>query len=156
MADIVIKVGNPNYTLTIRRPRYGISISRGTQGPPGVPGPPAGAAVTWPAGENLSAGRVVMLNAGQAFYFQPGNVTHQARPYGITTTAATTGNDATIQILGEIENAAFTFAADSVLYVFTNGIIVDSEPNIDIIQLAGISSGNNKMRIDFSISIKKA
>lgn len=35
MADIVIKVGNPNYTLTVRRPRYAIGISRGTQGAPG-------------------------------------------------------------------------------------------------------------------------
>jgi hypothetical protein len=128
----------------------------GVPGPQGPPGPAGGSAVTWPAGENLSPGRVVIIEGGSAYHFQPGNVAHQGRAYGVTTTAATAGNNATIQILGEVENAAFTFAADKLLYVFTNGIIVDSEPNIDIIQLAGISSGGNKMRIDFSISIKKS
>lgn len=134
---------------------FSIEFTGAIPGPPGPPGPAGGSSVTWTAGENLSAGRVVIIEGGEAFYFQPGNVAHQGRAYGITTTAATIGNSATIQILGEITNAAFTFAADSILYVFTNGIIVDSEPNIDIIQLAGISSGGNKMRIDFSISILK-
>lgn len=156
MADIVIKVGKPNYTLTIRKPRYTISLSRGTQGPPGPVGPAGGTAVTFPAGENLSAARVVMISGGSAYHFQPGNTAHQGRAYGITTAAAATGADATIQISGQMEHAAFTFAADQILYVFNNGVIVDTDPELAIMQIAGISSGANKMRIDFSISIKKA
>jgi hypothetical protein len=55
-----------------------------------------------------------------------------------------------------MEHAAFTFAADQILYVFNNGVIVDTDPELAVMQVAGVSSGANKMRIDFSISIKKA
>ena len=63
----------------------------GVPGPQGPPGPAGGSAVTWPAGENLSAGRVVIIEGGSAYHFQPGNVAHQGRAYGVTTTAATAG-----------------------------------------------------------------
>ncbi len=128
----------------------------GKQGPQGPAGPAGGSAVTFPAGEAISAARLVIVEGGEVFHFQPGNVAHQGRAYGISTAAAILGATATIQIGGEITNAAFTFAADSILYCFNNGIIVDTDPNLAIVQLAGISSGANKMRIDFSISIKKA
>lgn len=126
----------------------------GKQGPQGPAGPAGGSAVTFPAGEAISAARLVIVEGGEVFHFQPGNVAHQGRAYGISTASAILGATATIQIGGEITNAAFTFAADSILYCFNNGIIVDTDPNLAIVQLAGISSGANKMRIDFSISIK--
>ncbi len=128
----------------------------GRTGAQGPPGPAGGSAVTYPAGEAISAGRMVIIQGGEAFYFQPSNVAHQSLAYGISTTSAIIGADVTIQISGEIENASFTFAADSILYCYNNGIIVDTDPNLALIQLAGISSGANKMRIDFSISIKTA
>lgn len=128
----------------------------GVPGPQGIPGPAGGSAVQFTAGENLSAARVVIIEGGEAFHFQPSDVDHQGRAYGITTAAATTGATATIQIIGEIEHASFTFAADSVLYVYNNGVIVDTDPDLAVMQIAGVSSGANKMRIDFSISIKKA
>ena len=128
----------------------------GRTGAQGPPGPAGGSAVTYPAGEAISAGRMVIIQGGEAVYFQPSNVNHQCLAYGISTTSAIIGADVTIQISGEIENAAFTFAADSILYCYNNGIIVDTDPNLALIQLAGISSGANKMRIDFSISIKTA
>ena len=128
----------------------------GVPGPQGDPGPPGGASVTYVAGEALSAARVVIIDGGEAFHFQPSNVLHQGRAYGITTAAANIGANATIQIIGEIENAAFTFSADSVLYVYNNGIIVDTDPELLLMQVAGVSTTANKMRIDFSISILKS
>lgn len=126
---------------------------QGPQGPQGIPGPAGGTAVTYPAGENLAAGRVVIIEGGEAFLFQPGDTTHQGRAYGITTAAANMGEDVTIQIGGEITNAAFTFGADSELWVFNNGIIVDTAPVVSVIQSAGVSAGNLTMRINFNISI---
>lgn len=126
---------------------------QGPQGPQGIPGPAGGTAVTYTAGETLAAGRVVVIDGGEAFYFQPGDTTHQGRAYGITTAAATAGADATIQIGGEITNAAFTFGADAPLWVFNNGIIVDTPPVVSILQSAGVSAGNNTMRINFNVSI---
>ncbi len=128
----------------------------GKQGPAGPQGPSGGSAVTFPAGEVIAPARVVIIEGGEAFHFQPGNVAHQGRAYGISTASAAIGADTAIQIGGEIEHASFSFSADRMLYVFNNGIIVDTVPSLALIQLAGISSENNKMRIDFSISIKKA
>lgn len=122
-------------------------------GPQGPPGPAGGSSVVYPAGETLGAGRVVIINGGEAFYFQPTNILHHGRAYGITTAAATIGASATIQILGEISHAAFTFSADKNLFVYTNGIIVDTNPNLSITQIAGVSSGGTTMKIDLSISI---
>lgn len=153
MSAISINIERPAYTLTVNRPAYSIDLSRGTQGPQGPPGPPGGASVVYPAGETLGAGRAVVVDGGEAFYFQPTNLLHHGRAYGITTAAATIGAAATIQILGEISHPAFTFSADKNLFVYTNGIIVDTNPNLGITQIAGVSSGGTIMRIDFSISI---
>lgn len=149
-----IYIQSPNYSLVLRQPRYSLVLSRGTQGIQGPPGPAGGTAVTYDAGETLAAGRVVIIEGGEAFYFQPSDPTHQGRAYGITTGPANIGASATIQIGGEIENNAFTFAADSPLWVYNNGIIVDTPPVVSIIQSAGVSAAGNKMRINFSISIK--
>lgn len=127
---------------------------QGPQGPQGIPGPAGGTAVTYPAGEDLEAGRVVIIDADEAFYFQPSLSAHYGRAFGITTAAATTGNSATIQIAGEIENAAFTFSADIQLFVDTDGVIIDAPPAALIHQKAGIGVGTDKMKIDFSYALQ--
>lgn len=130
-----------------------INVTLTSTGPRGATGAPGGSAVTYTAGEALAAGRVVIIDGGEAWLFQPSDPTHQGRAYGITISSANLGASASIQIGGEIENAAFTFAADAPLYVYNNGIIVDTAPNTTIIQGAGVASGTGKMRIDFSKSI---
>lgn len=145
-----------DYTVDIATTNITVELAVGAQGPQGPAGAAGGSTVTYPAGENLSAGRAVIIDGGEAFYFQPNTAAHQGRAYGITTAAATTGNNATIQIIGEIENAAFTFSADTPLFVFTNGIIVDSEPATTILQSAGVGADTGKMRIDLSLSILKS
>lgn len=128
----------------------------GRTGAQGPPGPAGGSAVTYPAGETIPPARLLIIEGGDAFLFQPSNVDHQGRAYGISTVSAATGADVTMQIGGEMEHASFTFGADKILYCFNNGIIVDTDPDLALTQLAGVSAGANKMRIDFSISIKKS
>ena len=197
MADIVIKVGNPNYTLSIRRPKYTISVGhsavsiavnkpnyafvvkkpqvsisvtqkaysigvskkeytislgRGTQGPIG---PAGGSIVIYPAGENLSAGRVVIIDGGEAFYFQPSDLSHSGRAFGITATSATTGNNVSIYAIGEATDAAFLSFADVPLYVGDDGELQTNWPGSGIIQKAGFGTGTNKVRIDFSVQIQQ-
>ena len=143
-----------NIAVSIQQPNIAVSLATGATGPAGPAGAPGGSSVTWTAGENLSAARVVVIDsAGEAYHFQPNTTTHQDRAYGITTAAATIGNSATIQISGEMTHASFTFTAGAALYVFTNGILVDSVPATTIIQGAGASSGATTLRIDFSKSI---
>lgn len=144
MSDITVEIASTNIT---------VELAVGAQGPPGEAGPAGGTAVTYTAGEDLAAGRVVVIDGGEAFLFQPSDTTHQGRAYGITTAAASTGASATIQIGGQITNAAFTFGADAPLWVYNNGIIVDTPPAVSILQSAGTSAGSLTMRIDFNISI---
>lgn len=146
MSDITVNIDSTNIT---------VELAVGAQGEPGPSGPPGGSSVTYTAGEALAAARVVIIEGGEAFLFQPSNAAHQGRAYGITIAAATIGADAEIQIAGEIENAAFTFAADSILFVYNNGIIVDTPPVSTIVQQAGVSSGSDKMLINFATSILK-
>lgn len=143
-------------TVSIENDTVELTLPAGTIGPAGPTGPPGGSAVTYTAGETLAAGRVVIIDADEAFYFQPSDTTHQGRAYGITVSSASLGASASIQIGGEITNAAFTFGADAPLWVYNNGIIVDTAPAVTILQSAGASAGNNTMRIDFSFSLQIA
>lgn len=130
-----------------------INVTMTSTGPRGATGAPGGSSVTYPAGEALAAGRVVIIEGGEAFYFQPSDATHQGRAYGVTLAAAALGANVEIQIGGEVEHAAFTFGADAALYVYDNGIIVDTAPNTTIIQGAGVAAAAGKMKIDFSKSV---
>lgn len=111
---------------------------------------------TYPAGQNLSAGRVVIVDNGEARYFQPATNGHSNRAYGITKTSATTGNDVTIQTEGIISDASFSAFSDEALYVGTDGALQTTWPASGIIQKAGVAVGGNKVKIDFSIQILQA
>ena len=108
-----------------------------------------GSLETWPAGENVSTGRVVIIDAGAAIYFQPSDLAHSGRAYGITKTSATTGNDVSIQLIGEVSDPAFSFAADVGLYVAANGQITATKPSSGLIQFVGSSTDINKFRVEF-------
>lgn len=119
--------------------------------------PPGGAAnfEVYPAGENLSSGRVVVIDGGEAFYFQPGDISHGGRAWGITKTSATAGSDVTVQRDGVITDASFSGFADEPLYVGTDGELQTSWPGTGLIQKAGVAAGANKVKIDFSIQIQQ-
>jgi hypothetical protein len=138
--------------VTITQPVIEINFPASGTGPTGPAGPAGGSFVTYPAGENLSSGRGVIIDGGEAFYYQPSDDTHVGRLFGITITSATAGNDVDVQISGEITDAAFSFAADSVLWVGADGEIFDTVQSGNT-QKAGMSVGADKMRIDFSIQI---
>ena len=109
---------------------------------------------TYPAGENLSAGRVVIIDGGEAFYFQPADSTHAGRAFGVTKTSATTGNTVTVQVQGTIQDAAFVFTADTPLWVWADGEVKNTQPATPtVLQRAGVAVEDKKMMIDFSICI---
>ncbi len=132
-----------------------IVVNDGPVGPAGPPGPPGGEVVTVEAGQNLSAARGVVINDDKAYYFQPTDPTHAGRFYGITASSASVGNDVDIQIGGEMVDVAFAFSPDSVLWVVEDGEITQTQPTgVILLQKAGISTGINKMKLDYSIQIK--
>lgn len=155
MPTTKIYVQQPNYSLTLRQPRYTLTLAQGTQGPPGPAGPAGGSTVVYPAGETLSAGRVVVIDGGEAFYFQPSNLAHSGRAFGITITSATAGNNVTIQAIGEAIDASFATFSDVPLYVIDDGELSTTWPATGLLQKAGFGTGTNKVKIDFSIQIQQ-
>ncbi len=109
-----------------------------------------------PAGQNLSSGRAVMIDGGEAYYFQPSNTAHAGRMAGITRTSANEGNNVEIRAFGVIEDASLSFLPDKTLWVGTDGAITDTQSGYWLVlQKSGISMENDKMLIDFSVSILK-
>jgi len=111
---------------------------------------------SYTAGQNLSSGRVVVVDGLEAWYFQNTDSTHHGRAFGITVTSATSGNSVTIQVAGLVSDAAFGFTADKPVWVGADGEIFDSQPvSGDVIQKAGVAYEDKKLLIDFSVSILK-
>lgn len=156
MADINVTLTNTaNVEATLSNTPV-INVSMLGSGPPGPPGPAGGSTVTYAAGQNMSSGRVVIVDGEEAFYFQNTDLTHHSRAFGITTTSATAGNNVTIQVSGLVSDAAFGFAADTPLWVGADGEIFNTQPVTGvIIQKAGVAYEDKKLLIDFSISVIK-
>lgn len=125
----------------------------GPEGPIGPPGPPGGSVVVYEAGQNLSAGRVVIIESGLAVYFQPADPTHAGRAIGITTTSATTGNDVSVQQLGSVTDASFSTYSNKMVWVGDDGELQEIPPSTGLLQKAGFGIGSNKVEIDFSQQI---
>lgn len=133
-----------------------ITVEMLGSGPPGPAGPAGGSTIIYAAGQNLSTGRVVIIDDLEAWYFQNTNSAHVGRAIGITTTSATTGNNVTIQVSGVVQDAAFGFTADKTVWVGADGEIFDTQPITGvIIQKAGVAAEDKKLLIDFSVSVLK-
>lgn len=127
-----------------------INVTMLGSGPPGPAGPAGGSTVTYQAGENLSSGRVVVIDGGQAIYFQPSDPTHAGRAFGVTTSSALSGNNVTIQIAGEITDGGISATADAAAWVTTNGQISGTAPASGLLQQAGMGITATKIKIQFS------
>jgi hypothetical protein len=98
----------------------------------------------------------VIIDNLQAWYFQNTDASHVGRAYGVTKTSATIGNDVAIQVQGIIQDAAFNFTADRIVWVGSDGEIFDVQPVTGIIiQKAGVAAEDKKMLIDFSTTVLK-
>lgn len=156
MADINVTLTQTTTVSATLAQTPVINVTMLGSGPPGPPGPAGGSTVTYPAGENLSSGRVVIIDGGEAYYFQPADATHAGRAFGITTSSATSGNNVTIQITGIVQDAAFTFSPDNRLWINADGEILQTQPGSGVlVQKAGVAVENDKMAIDFAIQILK-
>lgn len=153
---VTVLVGYNSVDVTLSDDTITVVIPTGTQGEVGPAGPEGGSAVTYPAGENLSTGRVVILEGGEAFYFQPADPAHASRAYGVTLSSALIGANVSVQLSGVVQDAAFGFTEDRILWVGNDGEIQDTQPTGNrLIQTAGIAAENKKMKIDFSTRILK-
>ena len=108
---------------------------------------------TYPAGENLNAGRLVIIASGSAYHFQPGTPTHAGRAFGITRSSALTGADVTIQPFGVVTDSAFSALTETTVWAIANGQVSNTPPASGIVQKVGVYLGSNKLLIDFTQQI---
>lgn len=164
MAATAVTILNPTIAVTLDNDTIAVELSsdviavtlpQGAQGEAGPTGPASGAVVTYPAGQNLSSGRVVIIEGGEAVYFQPSDNTHAGRAFGVTTTSALTGADVDIQTAGVATDAAFAFTADSTLFSSANGLVVDTMPGGGTVQQVGTSISADTMLISIQSSITR-
>lgn len=108
---------------------------------------------TYAAGENVSAGRLVIIDGGEAFYYQISDPTHAGRSFGITKSSATTGNNVTIQPSGIVTDAGFSALTEGTVWAIANGQVSSTRPTSGNVQKVGVYLGSNKILIDFSQQI---
>lgn len=123
------------------------------QGPQGEPGPPGGAVVSYPAGENISAGRLVILDSNTVRYFQPGTPSHAGRALGVTKTSATTGQSVQVQVAGVLSDAAFAFTPDAPVYSRADGELFATPLGTGIVQFVGTALTTNSVNINIDSSL---
>lgn len=123
------------------------------QGPQGEPGPPGGAVVQYPAGQNLSSGRLVILDAGVVRYFQPANPAHAGRALGVTKTSATNGQTVQVQVAGVLSDAAFSFTPDAPVYSRTDGELFSTPLTAGLVQFVGNAISANAVNINIDSSL---
>lgn len=111
-------------------------------GVPGPPGPPGTQTVAKVSGAPLSEGRVVIVDGdGLLQYFDPSNVLHIARAFGITTQAANAaGVTVNVQIGGRYASNSLSLNVGQSVWAGSNGTLVASPPpGALVVQLAGVA-----------------
>lgn len=127
----------------------------GPQGPQGEKGDTGSEVLSYTAGENLSAGRIVVKSSGKVYYFNPNDLDHIGKNLGVTITSALLDEVVNVQFNGSITDASFDFEPDRPLYVGVNGQMFTTVQDVLIIQRAGVSVETNKIIIDFFLPIIK-
>ena len=110
--------------------------------------------VYYVAGEDINAGRCVIIDNGLAYHFQVSDPAHAGRAYGITIGSALTGQEVPIQLNGEVTDSAFSALDNLICWAAANGQLQTTLPIAGNLQKVGVGVGSNKLRIDFSTQIK--
>lgn len=100
---------------------------QGPPGPPGAPGPAGGAAVQRLAGESLSALRMVYELDGQVFVLSSADAAHIDLLLGLALTAAPAGNATNIQLIGAVDDAAWSWTPGPI-WLGINGALTQTPP----------------------------
>ena len=108
---------------------------------------------TCQAGETLSGGRVVIIDGGKAFYFQPSNVAFYGRAFGVTTNAAIINTEVTVKMLGIMDWPDNNLTPGAVYFSGANGALTTNPTGLTIVQRIGHAIATNKLKLSFDLNI---
>lgn len=100
---------------------------QGPPGPPGAPGPAGGASIQRLAGETLSSLRMVYELNGQVYLLSAADAAHIDLLLGLALTAAPAGTATNIQLIGAVDDAAWSWTPGPV-WLGTNGALTQAPP----------------------------
>lgn len=101
------------------------------------------------AGQNLSSGRIVYMNSGKAYYYDPSDSNLAGLVLGITKTAALIDTEVLIQLSGVFEETGLGLTPDAKYFIGSNGTLTTNLIGLLVVQQAGVSIDTNKLNINF-------
>lgn len=120
---------------------------RGRQGSQGDIGPAGGASVSRLAGEVLSALVAVYEQDGQVFALDPQDPDQAQLLLGITTTSASLGGTVTVQRMGTIDDAGWTWAK-GLVFVGAAGRLTQEPPTTGWEIVIGAAPAPTRLNLD--------
>jgi SPP1 family predicted phage head-tail adaptor len=105
------------------------------------------------AGQDLSSWRVVYINNGTAFYYDPSDTTMPNYAIGITKTAALQNHLIEVQTEGIFEATGLGLTPDRRYYAGVNGVLATDLTGLTVLQEIGHSMTENKLDIQFNSPI---
>lgn len=142
------------YLVCLQQPDL-LLLEHGSQGPPGPPGPDGGSALQRPAGETLSALRVVYELAGAVFALDYRDAEHIDLVVGVTLTAAAQGGAVNIQRSGTLDDAAWSWQPGPV-WLGAAGALTQSPPTdgFDLLIGSAVSATRITLNIQDPIDLE--
>lgn len=136
-------------TVTIQQGSVSV-VTAALQGPPGPTGPAGSGSslsITRAAGQDLSGHRAVRVAGEEAFYASADTQVHAGRVVGITTGAALTGADATIQVGGEMTELSWSWS-DGPIFLGLDGQLTQTPPTAGFVQQVATAITSTRILID--------
>jgi hypothetical protein len=134
-------------------------LTVGEQGPRGIQGLPGSvqSTVTRVAAIDVGGQRVVVLDDSEkVIYADRSIVAHADKILGVTTGAAVTGADATVQTYGEMDDPSFAFTPGGAVYASVNGLMTQTAPSSGFSRAVGYAMAATKLFIDLGVPTIRA
>lgn len=107
--------------------------------------------ITYTAGENIGGQKVVMINAGKAFLFDPTDDNNIGKQIGISNQAAILNDPIDVIEVGQVISAGWGLTTDAIYYAGINGTITTTEPTgVFVFQRIGVAIDSNTLKLEFS------
>lgn len=104
-------------------------VAVGPQGPPGSGAGSGSTTETYIAGTALGGQRIVVTNSsGEAIYAQNTDAAHANMATKITTGAAESSAEVTVQFIGTMTDVSFNWTPGATLYLGVNGLMTQTPP----------------------------
>jgi hypothetical protein len=106
-----------------------VVVSVGEQGPPGSGGGSGSTTETYITATAIGGQRIVVTNSsGEAIYAQNTDAAHANMATKITTGAAESSAEVTVQFIGTMTDVSFTWTPGATLYLGVNGLMTQTPP----------------------------